>query len=321
MLCAQPAAHAEDLQDAHALYRHGQYSQAMEKIGNILAGNPGDAKARFLKGLIYAEQGNVPEAARIFQALTADHPELPEPHNNLAAIYASQGQYDKAKLSLEAAIRTHPSYATAHENLGDIYAKLASQAYDRALHPDRNNTPTQTKLALIQELYENSSSSKSPPVQDNVAPIQACLDPCSKPEKQEVQVAAVAPPEPPPAAIIKTAQPEENTREVLDTVTAWADAWSAQNVEKYLSFYADDFKTPHGESRAEWAATRKQRVSTPKSIKVIISRASVKFSDKSHATVKFRQHYRASHLKVAGSKTLLMVKSGNKWLIQEERSR
>ena len=48
---------------------------------------------------------------------------------------------------------THPSYATAHENLGDIYAKMASQAYDRALQLDNSNTATQTKLAMIQELF------------------------------------------------------------------------------------------------------------------------------------------------------------------------
>lgn len=46
----------------------------------------------------------------------------------------------------------------------------------------------------------------------------------------------------------------------------------------------------------------------------------IQFTDSDHATVKFRQSYRASHLKTSGNKTLLMVKSGDKWLIQEERS-
>jgi len=47
----------------------------------------------------------------------------------------------------------------------------------------------------------------------------------------------------------------------------------------------------------------------------------VNFSDSNHAAVKFRQSYRASHLKSSGSKTLLMVKSGGNWLIQEERTK
>jgi murein L,D-transpeptidase YafK len=112
-----------------------------------------------------------------------------------------------------------------------------------------------------------------------------------------------------------------NSGEVLKTVNAWATAWSARNANKYLSFYSADFKTPGGEQRAAWEAARRERISTPKSIHVSISNATVKFDDSDHATVKFRQSYRASHLKISSNKTLLMVKSGGKWLILEERAR
>ena len=105
----------------------------------MLAAKPKDAQARFLKGLIFAEQGNAKDATDVFLQLTKDYPDLPEPYNNLAVIYASQGQYDKARGALEQSIRTHPSYATAYENLGDVYAKLASQAYDKALQIDSAN--------------------------------------------------------------------------------------------------------------------------------------------------------------------------------------
>jgi murein L,D-transpeptidase YafK len=111
------------------------------------------------------------------------------------------------------------------------------------------------------------------------------------------------------------------SKEVLKAVNAWAAAWSSQDTNKYLSFYAADFKTPHNESRADWATTRKERVSEPKSILIGINNAAVKFSDNNHATVSFHQTYRASHLKVSSKKSLLMVKSGSKWLIQEERTK
>ncbi|MCR4304766.1 MAG: hypothetical protein NUV63_11180, partial [Gallionella sp.] len=248
----------------------------------------------------------------IFSALTGDYPELPEPYNNLAVLYAGQGQYDNAKLALEMAIRTHPSYATAHENLGDIYAKMASQAYDRALQLDRSNTATQTKLAMIQDLFAGGTRGKDTSSHDlskseGAAPVVAAE---LKPEP-----AQAAPDAPAPAAVT------DSSSEVLQTVDAWAAAWSSRNTDSYLSFYADDFKTPPGESRAAWEAARKERLSTPKSIQVGISNATVTFSDNDHATVKFRQSYRASHLKTSGKKTLLMVKSGGKWLIQEERAR
>src|SRR5882672_10223711 len=116
LLFAIPA-HADDLQDAAKLLKSGQHQQALERVNKILAAKPRDPQARFLKGLIFTEQGNSREAIDIFSKLTQDYPELPEPYNNLAVIYASQGQYEKARAALEQSIRTHPSYATAYENL------------------------------------------------------------------------------------------------------------------------------------------------------------------------------------------------------------
>ena len=109
---------ANSYEDASKLFKQGNYAGALDKIETVIAANPRDARARFLKGLILTEQSKPAEAIKIFTSLTEDYPELPEPYNNLAVLYASQGQYDKARKSLEMAIRTHPSYAIAHENLG-----------------------------------------------------------------------------------------------------------------------------------------------------------------------------------------------------------
>src|SRR5919199_1439045 len=149
---ALPPARADDVQDAQKLLKAGQSQQALEKVNRALAANPKDPQARFLKGLIFTEQGKQQEAIDIFAKLTQDYPNLPEPYNNLAVIYASQGQYDKARAALEQSIRTHPSYATAYENLGDVYAKLASQAYGKALQLDASNSGAQNKLSLVREL-------------------------------------------------------------------------------------------------------------------------------------------------------------------------
>src|SRR5688500_15458146 len=145
-------AFADEIQDAAKLLKAGQHKQALDLVNKVLASKPRDAQARFLKGLIYTEQGKSKEAIEIFSKLTQDFPELPEPFNNLAVIYAAQGQYEKARAALEQSIRTHPSYATAYENLGDVYAKLASQAYDKALQLDKTNTGAQNKLSLVREI-------------------------------------------------------------------------------------------------------------------------------------------------------------------------
>ncbi|HTN93129.1 MAG TPA: tetratricopeptide repeat protein [Gallionella sp.] len=330
LICASLTALADEMDDANSLFKQGQRSEALDKVNVYLNDKPKDARARFLKGLILTDQGKTAAAIKIFAALTVDYPDLPEPYNNLAVLYAGQGQYDKAKELLEKAISTHPSYATAHENLGDIYAKMASQAYDRALQLDQGNTATQTKLAMIQNLFATGAPGKEPPAQIAPAP--------SRPETAPVTAAAAQPePDQPasavvaidrksesetePVAVPERAAKKDSSKEVEETVMAWAAAWSAQDVNKYLSFYADDFKTPDGETRAAWEVIRKERISAPKYIEVGIRIATIQFTDSDHATVRFRQSYRASHLNASGNKTLLMVKSGDKWLIQEERSR
>src|SRR5918996_4625147 len=155
--CAAPAC-ADDVQEATKLLKAGEHKQALDLVNKALAAKPRDAQARFLKGIIYTEQGRSKDAIDIFTKLTQDYPELPEPYNNLAVIYASQGQYDKARAALEQSIRTHPSYATAYENLGDVYAKLASQAYGKALQLDASNTGAQNKLSLVRELVREPAA-------------------------------------------------------------------------------------------------------------------------------------------------------------------
>ncbi len=106
LILATPVVLADNLQEASQLLRSGQHQQALERINKILAAKPRDAQAHFLKGLTLTDQGNAKEAIVIFQKLTEDFPDLPEPYNNLAVIYAAQGQYDKAPASLEQSIRT-----------------------------------------------------------------------------------------------------------------------------------------------------------------------------------------------------------------------
>ena len=323
---------ADDIQDINKLFRQGQHEQAMGRVNTYLTGKPKDAQARFLKGLIFTEQGKNGEAIRVFSELTEDYPELPEPYNNLAVLYAGQGQYDKARVALEMAIRTHPSYATAHENLGDIYAKMASQAYDRALQLDRNNAATQTKLSLIKDLFSGTAKggkhgAAAPPEpvtgaasQPATEPVAAVAAPAPAPAAPEK--AATAAPEPAASPVQAAAKksPANSGNEVLKAVRDWAAAWSSQDVNRYLAFYAADFKIPGGEKRSDWEGQRRERISAPKSISVSIRDARVKLIDDGHASVTFKQVYRASHLRNTSGKTLLMVKSGGSWLIQEERS-
>ena len=316
-------ASADELQDIQALVKQGNHTQALDRVNSYLASRPKDAQARFLKGVILTEQNKSAEAIKVFTALTEDFPELPEPYNNLAVLYASQQQYDKSRQALELAIQTHPSYATAHENLGDIYAKMASQAYDRALQLDKSNTAAQTKLSLIKEIFPVNSRHQRPLAKTSAsAPLAAKplsvvaappAAPAAKPVEKIVEKTTEKPAE-------KADKPKQDpTQAILSMVDNWAHAWSNKSVSEYLSYYAADFKTPKGAPRAEWEKARKERINAPKKIQVGLSAVKITLKDETHASVTFRQHYKADTLNSSTTKTLVLVKSGDKWLIQQER--
>jgi hypothetical protein len=346
-LLASPGAAADDLQDITKLISAGQQVQALDRVNAYLTTHPKDAQARFLKGIVLTEQGKQAEAIQIFSGLTEEFPELPEPYNNLAVIYAAQGQYEKARNALELAIHTHPSYGTAHENLGDVYAKLATKSYDKALQLDRNNTSAQGKLSLIRGLFEKPASGAL----GNPAPIarseahagelNRTADSTTRPGVRSEPAKAVpvrdsdsnkspAGRDPEPVRVAqasdkdnaKAPTPKDAEAEaVSETVRSWAAAWAAKNTDGYLAFYAPDFKTPNGENRASWEKQRRERLAKPGPIEIHLSELNVTLSEKDAAQVSFRQKYSSSNLRSTNLKILYLHRSGDKWVIVEERVR
>jgi len=209
------SAQADEVSDISKLMRGGQLPAALAKVDVALSQRPKDAQLRFIKGMILSEQGKTADAINVFQKLTEDYPELPEPYNNLAVLHASAGNYDKARVALERAIRTNPTYATAHENLGDVYAKLASQSYDKAMQladPTQQAAP-KSKLAMVHTLTSKgepasplaaiaaAAPAKPAPAAAAPAPVIAQAAPVPAPAPAPAKaVAAPAKPAPVPAA-------------------------------------------------------------------------------------------------------------------------
>lgn len=336
-------ADAQTLPEIQRLMKQNQMPQALENVDLYISTRPKDAQGRFLRGLILTAIGRPADAIAVFNKLTEDFPELPEPYNNLAVLYAQQKQYDKARGALEMAIRTNPNYAIAYDNLGDVYAKLASQAYDKAIQLDSSNTTAQTKLMIIRELI--SASSKP-----SVKPGTASTSPRNVPFKAAAATPTATPtaappvPTPPtnppanplakvpepsaatemPKAVVSDALSEKSPlsangeSEVSLVLQGWASAWSRKDVKSYLGYYAEDYQTPNGMARKDWEAERTQSIEKPDQLRVSVDEINISV-DGDKATVRFRQHYTSPTLKSSASKTLVLVKSGGKWLIQQER--
>lgn len=382
LLCLSLPVVADDIQDAHRLFKQGQQTQALDKLNTILAKSPRDMQARYLKAVIYTQQGRTNDAIHLFQSIIGDYPNIAEPYNNLGVIHASQGQYEKAKNEFETAIRLKPNYAIAHENLGDLHVKVASKSYGYATDADRRNASAKDKreqtaalaggkpvvvtakaaepaapLAKPTPVVAAPAPATTKPVvvasAQPTAPAPAVAKPetpaplaTTTPSKAATAPAPIKPATPvapapaaakpavvaaPTAPAAKAAAPAPAAKPapvatangdaaVMNAVNGWASAWSDKDAKKYLSFYAKDFATPGGVSRSAWESTRQQRISKPQFIKVGIDNAKVTLTDSTHATVTFKQNYKSSTLNEVGSKTLVMVKSGDAWLIKEEKA-
>ncbi len=190
---ATPAAEVQQLVD------QGKINDAAQRVQTLLKQSPQDVQLRFLQGVIAAEQQKYDQAIQVFTALTRDHPQLPEPYNNLAVLHAAKGEDRKAAQVLEQAIRTNPSYATAHENLGDLYARMAGDAYAKALQLDNNRKPAPPKLSLIKQIFPTSGT--------GAAVVAAAPAAAPRPAAFEPKAPAAPAPTPAPAAPAQAAAP------------------------------------------------------------------------------------------------------------------
>lgn len=315
---------ADDMELITKLLRSGQLAEALDRANTSLSQRPQDPQIRFLKGLILTEQSKTAEAITVFTKLTEEHPDLPEPYNNLAVLFASSGQYDKARAALEMAIRTNPTYATAHENLGDVYAKLASQAYDKALQIDSGSNSARSKLTLVRTLTGSTTPATAAQAKQVPSPVPKPAIPAPAGASTVVPPPSkdglLKPSNGVPAVAAVTPAATANDRDaIISTVTRWAKAWSSRDVNGYLNYYADEFQTPNNQSRKAWEAERRSRIEGKDRISIEVETPQVSLSGNT-ATVRFQQAYRSDRLNSTSSKTLSMVQKDGRWLIVRERS-
>ena len=123
----------------------GNFMKAEASIILQLKKKPRDAQWRYLNALLKAEKGIksnsetlINDAVSLFELLTEEFPELPEPHNNLGVLYSRLNQNLKSIKSFKMAIANNPNYTLAHENLADLYLFLAIDAYEEGLNTSGN---------------------------------------------------------------------------------------------------------------------------------------------------------------------------------------
>lgn len=131
-----------------------------------------------------------------------------------------------------------------------------------------------------------------------------------------------------PAALPKSAAPDapkqsavaDQDAEIETLTNHWRDAWVAQDVKTYLSFYASAFQPEGGQSRDEWARQREQRISKARGIRLDIENLRIERATADRAKVTFRQAYTAENYGDTSEKTLTLRKENGQWQIVRETS-
>jgi ketosteroid isomerase-like protein len=284
--------------------------------------------------VLYAGQGQYEKAKNALEMAIHAHPSYVTAHENLGDIYAklASQSYDRA-LQLD-----HTNVATKSK-LAAIQALFQEVPRPKSRPAKGNDKTTAVAAAPAPIVVVNMPApvavvAGSPvvpaPVIDGtptavpaVEPVSAVADVASAvPVVAESAVAATAAPV--SAADAEKAAQKARINEVMANVNAWVSAWENKQLKKYIAFYANDFHpAKKGLTRAKWADERKGDIEDSKNIQISISRATVGFSDATHATVKFQQSLKFGKMRKAklSRKTLSMVKSGGKWLILEEKAK
>ena len=297
--------------------------------------------------VLYASQGAYDKARNSLEMAIRTHPSYATAHENLGDIYAKMASqaYDKA-LQLD---RSNQAAQTKLNMIKDLFSQgtaTAAKPAPKVVVAKAEPQPTLPKSALpagaptpepaastakgSEKAEPAKPSAKAPEKAEPPKPAPAAKAPeKAEPPKPAPAAKAADKAEPPkPAALAKGAEKAEppkpapaarGNEDVLRAVNGWARAWASNDVPGYLANYAPDFQAPKGVSRSAWEAERKARIQKPRKIEVDIEAPVVKFDDKNRAVVSFKQHYRSGPLNVTSNKTLVLVKSGDKWLIQQER--
>jgi hypothetical protein len=277
--------------------------------------------------VLYAGQGQFERARQALEMAIRTHPSYATAHENLGDVYAKLASqaYDKALQLDSSNSAAQTKLALVRDLIGGARprAPVVAQATAKPAPPVAATAlPATAPGAAPAPAPARPAAAPPPPAAPAAAPADApaaatgaaANAPSAKPA---VVAAAPAASAPIPAA---AAKPANDEAEVRSAVNAWAAAWAKQDVAGYLGAYGRDFKLPAGESRQAWEASRKQRVEAPKRIEVRLENLAVSFPESGVALVKFRQNYKSNIVTARSTKTLVLAKTGGKWLIREERS-
>jgi tetratricopeptide (TPR) repeat protein len=278
--------------------------------------------------VLFAGNGQYDKARLALDNAIRTNPAYATAYENLGDVHArlASQAYDKA-LQLE------PSNASAKSKLTMLRSLTGSTEGKVQTATGPVPTPAPVAVAPAPAPAPTPAPVAKPPVVAAVPAPAPAPTPAPAVTKPPVAAAPAPAPTPTPAVARNDAKPDVkpdtkaaakqaadiDTDDILTAVHGWAKAWSDQDVKSYLAYYGNDFETPKGESRKDWADERRDRIEGKSRIEVKVDSPVVNINGNT-ATVKFRQIYTSDRLKADSRKTLTLTKQNGKWVIKQERA-
>ncbi|MDH3403404.1 MAG: PilZ domain-containing protein [Acidobacteriota bacterium] len=100
----------------------------------------------------------------------------------------------------------------------------------------------------------------------------------------------------------------------------WAAAWSSQDPERYLAFYAADFVPEGAVNRRAWERARRQRLAAPAFVRVRIENVQALELETATPRTVFTQTYESDTFGDQVTKSLTWTRDDGSWRIVSERS-
>lgn len=262
--------------------------------------NIAQQKQAFEQGWQAMKKNDLDEAYKIWDQLSKNPTNSPQLkralENNLAVVLMRQKKFEEARQRLDTALQADKQVARTLDNLNQIYAYKAQQAYKKVFEKTKVKQPKGEWLFV--ELPDAEE-----------------VKPETLEETSETVIADVSKP-------VVEEKPQSNALfEVSGLVESWRQAWSAQDVDRYLSFYdRQDFVPKNGMSYKTWEKSRYRNVGNPKYIKLYLDNIDLsELSDGEVVRVDFEQRYESDRFSDTIHKYLVWKKDGGDWkIIREE---
>jgi Flp pilus assembly protein TadD len=159
---ATALAQIDPVQEGVALFRQGDYQEALREFQAAKRARPNDASLENLIGITETKLGHIADANRDYEAAVRLDPKLPEPRKNLAFNYLEAGQFVVAENQLKTALALDSGDPAVHYYLVLVYLSMTRDhdvvANIQAAEPLLKNDPETAILAVKACLRSGASA-------------------------------------------------------------------------------------------------------------------------------------------------------------------